>query len=60
MSKINSHFVLWVPDTTRSRRDGESGARDYHFVSRQAFEGELAAGKGNMQFNSNRFECILI
>ncbi|XP_068195425.1 protein PALS1-like [Antennarius striatus] len=34
-----------VPHTTRSRRDGELGGRDYHFVSRQTFEAELAAGK---------------
>lgn len=38
---------LWscVADTTRSRRDGELGGRDYHFVSRQTFEAELAAGR---------------
>ena len=34
-----------VIDTTRSRREGELGGRDYHFVSRQTFEAELAAGK---------------
>ncbi|KAJ3613802.1 hypothetical protein NHX12_020048 [Muraenolepis orangiensis] len=38
-------FAGAVPHTTRSRRDGELSARDYHFVSRQAFEAELAAGK---------------
>lgn len=32
-------------DTTRSRRDGEVNGRDYHFVSRQAFEMDAAAGK---------------
>ncbi|XP_017158997.1 MAGUK p55 subfamily member 5-A-like [Poecilia reticulata] len=32
-------------DTTRSRREAEVSGRDYHFVSRQAFEAELAAGK---------------
>ncbi|KAF0044685.1 hypothetical protein F2P81_003843 [Scophthalmus maximus] len=34
-----------VADTTRSRREGELSGRDYHFVSRQTFETELAAGK---------------
>ncbi|XP_028293719.1 MAGUK p55 subfamily member 5-A-like [Gouania willdenowi] len=38
-------FAGAVPHTTRSRRDGELGGRDYHFVSRQTFEAELAAGK---------------
>ncbi|KAG7281674.1 hypothetical protein CRUP_008049 [Coryphaenoides rupestris] len=38
-------FAGAVPHTTRSRRDGELSARDYHFVSRQAFEAELTAGK---------------
>lgn len=32
-------------DTTRNRRDGEVNGRDYHFVSRQAFEMDSAAGK---------------
>uniref|UniRef100_G1T2F4 Protein PALS1 n=1 Tax=Oryctolagus cuniculus TaxID=9986 RepID=G1T2F4_RABIT len=32
-------------DTTRSRRDHEVAGRDYHFVSRQAFEADIAAGK---------------
>ncbi|KAF3844435.1 hypothetical protein F7725_007598 [Dissostichus mawsoni] len=31
-------FAGAVPHTTRSRRDGELGGRDYHFVSRQTFE----------------------
>lgn len=31
-------------DTTRSRREGEQSGRDYHFVSRQTFEAEQAAG----------------
>lgn len=31
-------------DTTRNRRDGELSGGDYHFVSRQNFEAELAAG----------------
>uniref|UniRef100_A0A3Q3VX63 Protein PALS1 n=1 Tax=Mola mola TaxID=94237 RepID=A0A3Q3VX63_MOLML len=38
-------FAGAVPHTTRSRRDGELSGRDYHFVSRQNFEAELAAGK---------------
>lgn len=32
-------------DTTRNRRDHEVAGRDYHFVSRQAFEADIAAGK---------------
>uniref|UniRef100_A0A3B3SVK9 Protein PALS1 n=1 Tax=Paramormyrops kingsleyae TaxID=1676925 RepID=A0A3B3SVK9_9TELE len=32
-------------DTTRNRRDVEFNGRDYHFVSRQAFEADVAAGK---------------
>nr|XP_057946859.1 protein PALS1-like [Doryrhamphus excisus] len=38
-------FAGAVPYTTRSRRDGELIGRDYHFVSRQTFEAEMAAGK---------------
>lgn len=38
-------FAGAVPHTTRSRREGEQGGRDYHFVSRQTFEAEQAAGK---------------
>ncbi|KAM4625211.1 protein PALS1 [Polymixia lowei] len=38
-------FAGAVPHTTRSRREGELSGRDYHFVSRQVFEAELAAGK---------------
>lgn len=38
-------FAGAVPHTTRSRREGELSGRDYHFVSRQTFETELAAGK---------------
>ncbi|XP_013869167.1 protein PALS1 [Austrofundulus limnaeus] len=34
-----------VSHTTRSRRDGEVNGRDYHFVTRQVFEAELASGK---------------
>lgn len=32
-------------DTTRSRRETEVAGRDYHFISRQAFESDIAAGK---------------
>uniref|UniRef100_A0A673CSK9 Protein PALS1 n=1 Tax=Sphaeramia orbicularis TaxID=375764 RepID=A0A673CSK9_9TELE len=38
-------FAGAVPHTTRNRREGELSGRDYHFVSRQTFEAELAAGK---------------
>lgn len=38
---LNSFFV----DTTRSRRETEAAGRDYHFISRQAFESDIAAGK---------------
>ncbi|XP_061650983.1 protein PALS1 [Phyllopteryx taeniolatus] len=38
-------FAGAVPHTTRSRRDVELGGQDYHFVSRQTFETELAGGK---------------
>lgn len=38
-------MCVCVVDTTRSRREGEQSGRDYHFVSRQTFEAELAAGE---------------
>uniref|UniRef100_A0A7N6BEN7 Protein PALS1 n=1 Tax=Anabas testudineus TaxID=64144 RepID=A0A7N6BEN7_ANATE len=38
-------FAGAVPHTTRSRREGEVSGRDYHFVTRQTFEAEQAAGK---------------
>lgn len=38
---LNFFFV----DTTRSRRENEAAGRDYHFISRQAFESDIAAGK---------------
>ncbi|XP_005991524.1 protein PALS1 isoform X2 [Latimeria chalumnae] len=38
-------FALAVPHTTRSRRENEVAGRDYQFVSRQAFEADVAAGK---------------
>ncbi|KAL2098912.1 hypothetical protein ACEWY4_005392 [Coilia grayii] len=34
-----------VPHTTRNRREFEVNGRDYHFVSRQAFEMDSTAGK---------------
>lgn len=47
---IVTYVCVCVVDTTRSRRDGELGGRDYHFVSRQTFEAELAAGKVSCQW----------
>ncbi|XP_053701606.1 protein PALS1 [Synchiropus splendidus] len=41
----SDRFAGAVPHTTRSRREGELSGRDYHFVSRQTFEAELASGK---------------
>uniref|UniRef100_A0A3Q3QSA1 Protein PALS1 n=1 Tax=Monopterus albus TaxID=43700 RepID=A0A3Q3QSA1_MONAL len=38
-------FAGAVPHHRLSRREGELSGRDYHFVSRQTFEAELAAGK---------------
>ncbi|XP_054909470.1 protein PALS1 [Poeciliopsis prolifica] len=45
LSSQPERFAGAVPHTTRSRREAEVNGRDYHFVSRQAFEAELAAGK---------------
>uniref|UniRef100_A0A8C2UYU6 Protein associated with LIN7 1, MAGUK p55 family member n=1 Tax=Chinchilla lanigera TaxID=34839 RepID=A0A8C2UYU6_CHILA len=45
MNKEKDRFASAVPHTTRSRRDHEVAGRDYHFVSRQAFEADIAAGK---------------
>jgi guanylate kinase len=44
---IHAHYFsdFFCLDTTRSRRDHEVAGRDYHFVSRQAFEADIAAGK---------------
>lgn len=48
---LSSPLCLWFLsncdclDTTRNRRDHEVAGRDYHFVSRQAFEADVAAGK---------------
>ena len=36
---------MLIPDTTRNRRDVEVSGRDYHFVSRQAFDMDATAGK---------------
>lgn len=44
VSLISFLSLLFV-DTTRSRRETEAAGRDYHFISRQAFESDIAAGK---------------
>ncbi|XP_042359147.1 MAGUK p55 subfamily member 5b isoform X2 [Plectropomus leopardus] len=38
-------FAVAVPHTTRNSRIHERNGREYHFVSRPAFEADLAAGK---------------
>uniref|UniRef100_A0A3Q3WY54 Uncharacterized protein n=1 Tax=Mola mola TaxID=94237 RepID=A0A3Q3WY54_MOLML len=38
-------FAIAVPHTTRDSRIHERNGRDYHFVSRTAFETDLASGK---------------
>ncbi|XP_028295354.1 MAGUK p55 subfamily member 5-A-like isoform X1 [Gouania willdenowi] len=38
-------FAVAVPHTTRNARMIEKNGRDYHFVSRSAFEADLATGK---------------
>ncbi|XP_077476558.1 protein PALS1-like [Stigmatopora argus] len=50
-------FAGAVPHTTRGRRDVEIGGRDYHFVTRQTFETELAAGKlmDSREFEKNLY-----
>ncbi|XP_026869871.1 MAGUK p55 subfamily member 5-A [Electrophorus electricus] len=45
LSSDPGRFGGAVPHTTRNRRDGEVNGRDYHFVSRQAFETDATAGK---------------
>ncbi|XP_073683223.1 protein PALS1 [Garra rufa] len=45
LSSEPDRFAGAVPHTTRSRRDIEVNGRDYHFVTRQAFEMDSAAGK---------------
>lgn len=38
-------FAMAVPHTTRNLRIHERNGREYHFVSRSAFESDMAAGK---------------
>ncbi|XP_070705186.1 MAGUK p55 subfamily member 5b isoform X1 [Pempheris klunzingeri] len=38
-------FAVAVPHTTRNSRIDERNGREYHFVSRSAFEADLATGK---------------
>nr|XP_046229081.1 MAGUK p55 subfamily member 5b isoform X2 [Scatophagus argus] len=38
-------FAVAVPHTTRNARIHERNGREYHFVTRQAFETDLASGK---------------
>ncbi|NXF18290.1 MPP5 protein, partial [Rhodinocichla rosea] len=45
MNNEVDRFATAVPHTTRSRRETEAAGRDYHFISRQAFESDIAAGK---------------
>lgn len=45
MNSEADRFAAAVPHTTRSRRDNEVAGRDYHFVSRQTFEADIASGK---------------
>uniref|UniRef100_A0A674HCM2 Protein PALS1 n=1 Tax=Taeniopygia guttata TaxID=59729 RepID=A0A674HCM2_TAEGU len=45
MNNEVDRFAAAVPHTTRSRRETEAAGRDYHFISRQAFESDIAAGK---------------
>ncbi|KAM6131450.1 LOW QUALITY PROTEIN: protein PALS1 [Pterocles gutturalis] len=45
MNNEVDRFASAVPHTTRSRRETEVAGRDYHFISRQAFESDIAAGK---------------
>uniref|UniRef100_A0A8C5TYA6 Uncharacterized protein n=1 Tax=Malurus cyaneus samueli TaxID=2593467 RepID=A0A8C5TYA6_9PASS len=45
MNNEMDRFASAVPHTTRSRRETEAAGRDYHFISRQAFESDIAAGK---------------
>ncbi|KAL4630411.1 MAGUK p55 subfamily member 5-A-like isoform X1 [Arapaima gigas] len=45
ISREPERFSIAVPHTTRAHRDTEINGRDYHFVSRQAFERDLGAGK---------------
>lgn len=45
IDSFNFLHIFCSVDTTRSRRDGEVNGRDYHFVTRQTFEADLASGK---------------
>ncbi|KPP60650.1 hypothetical protein Z043_121328, partial [Scleropages formosus] len=45
LSSDPQRFSIAVPHTTRARRDTEMNGRDYHFVSRQEFEADVAARK---------------
>ncbi|KAG9336077.1 hypothetical protein JZ751_002424 [Albula glossodonta] len=45
MTSEPDRFAGAVPHTTRNRREVEVNGRDYHFVSRQAFEMDSTAGK---------------
>ncbi|MEE6492103.1 hypothetical protein FKM82_016473 [Ascaphus truei] len=45
MNSEADRFAAAVPHTSRSRRDHEVAGRDYHFVSRQTFEADIATGK---------------
>ncbi|KAJ8291192.1 hypothetical protein GJAV_G00022450 [Gymnothorax javanicus] len=45
LSNEPDRFSGAVPHTTRNRRESEMNGREYHFVSRQAFEADAAAGK---------------
>ncbi|KAL2303660.1 hypothetical protein Nmel_008937 [Mimus melanotis] len=45
MNNEVDRFASAVPHTTRNRRETETAGRDYHFISRQAFESDIAAGK---------------
>ncbi|XP_020343276.1 MAGUK p55 subfamily member 5-A-like [Oncorhynchus kisutch] len=45
LSSEPDRFGGAVPHTTRNRRDVEVSGRDYHFVSRQAFDMDATAGK---------------
>ncbi|KAI1289995.1 MAGUK p55 subfamily member 7 [Halotydeus destructor] len=38
-------FAAAVPHTSRTRRDGEHDAIDYHFISRQQFEQDIKDGR---------------
>uniref|UniRef100_A0A8C5MUN8 Protein PALS1 n=1 Tax=Leptobrachium leishanense TaxID=445787 RepID=A0A8C5MUN8_9ANUR len=45
MNSEAERFAAPVPHTTRNRRENEVAGRDYHFVSRQMFEADIASGK---------------